>query len=126
MADFMGFLKGALAKLPKPPLTITSDHGVSRARRAIFAFIVTMAGMLMIAASAAIKVSVDPTVVINAQHVVGDIATFIGVAYISGSVVDYRSMMKNMAGKYGVNVPFLNDPAAPDAAPAAPGAPSDS
>lgn len=97
-------------------LALTSDHGVSRARRAIFAFIVTVFGMAMIAGTSFFKLPVSSDIVINAQHVLGDISTFIGVAYISGSVVDYRSMMNNLAGKYGINIPMLAPPATPPAA----------
>lgn len=91
-----------------PPLSLESKHGVSRLRRAIFAFLVTLISMMAIVLLAWVKLPVSSDIITNAQHVLGDIGTFIGVAYIGGSVIDYSRMFGSLSKRMGIDIPFLN------------------
>lgn len=77
---------------------------VSRLRRAAFAFGVTFAAIGAIAATVWTKAPVND-VTSTAQHVLGDMGTFIGLAYIGGSVVDYSGMFKSIGSRFGISIP---------------------
>lgn len=91
---------------------------VSRFRRAIFSFLITGACVGFIWELGSRSLPVPDGVRTTAIQVLGSIATFIGIGYIGGSVVDYSGLLSQLGAKFGVSIPFLKQPAAapaPDA-----------
>lgn len=86
------------------------NSGVSRTRRAAFAFLSLALAWAGIMAIAHWHWPVDPSISTKALDVLGSIGTFVGVAYIGGSVVDYSGILSGIGGKFGISIPT---PAAP-------------
>lgn len=82
------------------------QHGkVSRARRAGFAFLALVLCWAGVMAIAHWHWPVDASISTKALDVLGSIGTFVGVAYIGGSVVDYSGILSGLGGKFGINIP---------------------
>jgi hypothetical protein len=81
------------------------NSGVSRTRRASFAFLSLALAWAGIMAIAHWHWPVDPSISTKALDVLGSIGTFVGVAYIGGSVVDYSGILSGIGGKFGINIP---------------------
>lgn len=78
---------------------------VSRTRRALFAFLVTLGCAANIVAIVWFKAPVND-VTNTAEHVLADLGTMIGLAYIGGSVVDYSGMFKALGSRFGITIPL--------------------
>lgn len=82
---------------------------VSRTRRALFTFMTMLLCWSAIVGISYVKSPVEDTISTNAIHVLGDIGTFVGIAYIGGSVVDYTAMFANLGRRFGVSIPWAHD-----------------
>jgi hypothetical protein len=94
----------------QPPAACARDQQhpdqarVSRLRRAAFAFGVTFTVIGVISATIWMKAPPND-VTSTAQHVLADMGTFVGLAYIGGSVVDYSGMFRALGNRFGISIP---------------------
>lgn len=89
-----------------PDLAPHQGSPVSRTRRALFAFVTMLLCWSAIVGLASIRTPVEVDISTNAIHVLGDVGTFVGIAYIGGSVVDYAGMFSSLGRRFGINIPF--------------------
>ncbi|AXQ69205.1 hypothetical protein HOU02_gp520 [Caulobacter phage CcrBL9] len=88
-----------------PPNRRLSENSVSRVRRAIFAFFLTLLCWASIMTLARFPVPVNQEIVNKAIDTLGFFATAIGLGYIGGSVVDFSGMFSAIGGKFGISIP---------------------
>ncbi|UTU07855.1 hypothetical protein CcrC1_gp169 [Caulobacter phage C1] len=93
-----------------PPKRRLSEQSVSRVRRAIFAFFLTLLSWASIMTLARFPVPVNQEIVMKAIDSLGFFATAIGLGYIGGSVVDFSGMFSAIGGKFGINIPQAMPP----------------
>lgn len=94
----------------RPGLLPHQNTGVSRSRRAAFAFLALVLCWIGIMTISHWHFPVDTSLSEKALDVLGSIGTFVGVAYIGGSVVDYSGILSGIGGKFGINIPSAPPP----------------
>lgn len=88
-----------------PPNRRMSEQAVSRVRRAIFAFFMTLLSWASIMTLSRYPTPVNQEIILKAIDTLGFFATAIGLGYIGGSVVDFSGMFSAIGGKFGIALP---------------------
>lgn len=96
MADF-----GGLAA----HLGLDARHLVSPTPRAVFAIFTTLLAIACCMALAIFKFPVDVTIANTAIGAIGGLGMSVALAYIGGSVMDYRKLLQTAADKAGFQLP---------------------
>ena len=105
----------------KVPVTVTAAPAVavasldpngspvSRTRRAVFAFLVTLLGMLGVFYIGVHHTPVPDDIAVQAVKSLADVSIFVGIGYIGGSVVDYSGFFGALGARVGLKIPFRKD-----------------
>ena len=97
------------AGAPRVAMLAPQGAQVSRLRRAVFAFLVTLVGLAAMVGFGVFKTPVDKDIITQVVKSVADLSIFVGIGYIGGSVVDYSGMFGALGARIGLKIPFHKD-----------------
>lgn len=96
--------------MPPKPQRRLSQTAVSRVRRAVFTFMLTILCWTGIMVLSRFPSPVGQEIVVKAIDTMGFLATALGLGYIGGSVVDFSGMFSAVGAKFGVAIPSMAQP----------------